>query len=69
MILVFKTNCNEAIENIIIPIISECSEVNNVNFDFEDCDKILRVDVTEYIAERISSLVKNAGYNCEELYG
>ncbi|WP_437394930.1 hypothetical protein [Flagellimonas lutimaris] len=38
------------------------------NFDLEDCDNILRVETQSLIAPKISSLLKNQGFHCEELH-
>ena len=68
MIIVFKTNCNKIVGNSIVRMLSQYTHVRKVNFDFEDCDTILRVDATKDIAVHVASLVKGAGYRCEELY-
>ena len=37
------------------------------NFDFEDCDKILRIDSEENIVLKITGLLNKHKFNCEEL--
>lgn len=37
------------------------------NFDLTDCDKILRVDSDENIVLPIITVLKDHGFNCEEL--
>lgn len=68
MIIVFKTNCNKVVGDSIVRMLSQYTHVRKVNFDFEDCDTILRVDATKNITVQISSLVKGTGYQCEELH-
>ncbi|CAD0003968.1 hypothetical protein [Flavobacterium salmonis] len=37
------------------------------NFDLEDCDKILRIDIETEITQSIINLLKDKGFYCEEL--
>ncbi|WP_444660042.1 hypothetical protein [Flavobacterium columnare] len=37
------------------------------NFDIEDCDKILRIDIETKITQSIINLLKDKGFYCEEL--
>jgi len=38
-----------------------------INFDLEDCDKILRVEGENILNEKITGLVTESGYQCEVL--
>lgn len=68
MIFIFRTNVPDqsAIENL-QPSLDELLPSSNWNFDLEDCDKILRIDSQIEIAKTTIDLLKNKGYNCEEL--
>lgn len=37
------------------------------NFDLEDCDKILRIDIETEITQSIINLLQDKGFDCEEL--
>lgn len=39
----------------------------NINFDLDDCDKILRVESDEVIPEKISEVLTCKGFICEVL--
>ncbi|MBD1393462.1 hypothetical protein [Mucilaginibacter glaciei] len=41
--------------------------VCRVNFDLDDCDKVLRVEGAEFCTNRIVELLKLNGHNCEVL--
>ena len=68
MILVFKTDCNVVSGDSLVRIISAFEVVNKINFDFEDCDNILRIDSTKNISRQIISLLTSLGYECIELH-
>jgi hypothetical protein len=38
-----------------------------INFDLEDCDKILRIKAETIDTKEINSILNNFGFNCEEL--
>jgi hypothetical protein len=68
MIFVFKTSVKTKILikklkphiDIILPKVKW-------NFDLEDCDKILRIESEEDIVLKITNLLKNHNFDCEEL--
>ena len=67
-VLVFKTNIRyrkhvDAIE----PHITRQAGIIKWNVDLKDADKILRIETVDLHPAKIESLVKNAGYDCEEL--
>lgn len=37
------------------------------NFDLADCDKILRIDSEENIVVKITALLNDRNYSCEEI--
>jgi hypothetical protein len=56
MIEVFKTNVQNK---------KECKPL--INFDLEDCDKILRIDSPGFSADDIIRLLQEYGHRCEIL--
>jgi len=68
MIEVFKTNVQEAEQsNIIVGKLLEHFPNSVINFDLEDCDKILRIHATSISNNKIIDLMNSFGYQCEEL--
>lgn len=70
MIEIFKTNVlfREDSERIVLLLISEFNFVN-VNFDLEDCDRILRIDNNEGSINvlAVTGLLKKEGFVCEHI--
>ncbi|MDO6602271.1 hypothetical protein Q4538_06010 [Arenibacter palladensis] len=69
-VLVFKTSINSKREvKVLKPDLNKLIANNGYwNFDLEDCDNILRVETQRVTATTITSLLKNHGFLCEELY-
>tara|TARA_R100001369_G_scaffold92340_2_gene136867 strand:- start:5824 stop:6042 length:219 start_codon:yes stop_codon:yes gene_type:complete len=69
-VLVFKTSINSKREvKVLKPDLNKLIANNGYwNFDLEDCDNILRVETQMVTATTITSLLKNHGFLCEELY-
>ncbi len=67
MVEVFKTNVKDKI--IADKITAELHSLfgGNINFDLDDCDKILRVENKEIIPEKISEVLNCKGFTCEVL--
>ncbi|OCK53061.1 hypothetical protein BA768_00450 [Chryseobacterium sp. CBo1] len=70
MIEIFRTNVIEAAEakSIIEVILSKYPDLE-VNFDLEDCDKILRVCGFNFSNLEISEQLHKMGHRCEVLEG
>ena len=68
-VLVFTTSVSAPHQvDSIKPLLSSRPEIEDWNFDLEDCDNILRVVSDEDLSPRqIESLLKEAGFACEEL--
>lgn len=68
MVEVFKTNVQEADESgkIILKLLEHFPD-SKINFDLDDCDKILRFEADFIEAEKISFLLNSDGYTCEVL--
>jgi hypothetical protein len=66
MIEVFKTNVDDAGRSkLLVRLIAEHFAVHRVNFDLEDCDKVLRVEGQEFCPKRVIDLLKTNGHHCE----
>lgn len=65
MIEVFKTNiCNEADAERLLVLMKKRWPLFCINFDLEDCDKILRVKGDNLCAEEIMNIVTQQGFEC-----
>jgi hypothetical protein len=68
MIEVFKTNVQEVEQSImIVRKLLEHFPNSAINFDLEDCDKILRIHGASISNKKIIQLLDSYGYHCEEL--
>jgi hypothetical protein len=68
MVEIFKTNVEnkkQAIE--IIVLLNSKFPKLQVNFDLEDCDRILRVEGSAIHVEKVAEWVHWKGYQCELL--
>lgn len=68
MIEVFKTNVDqpEHSEMLIDQIINQIPN-GDINFDLEDCDKILRIEAESVSAQIIIEILNQNGYHAEVL--
>lgn len=69
-ILVFKTNIRykKHIDAISSHMLKQPGIIK-WNVDLKDADKILRIETTDLHPGKIETLVRNAGYHCEDLTG
>jgi hypothetical protein len=68
MIEVFKTNVQEVEQSkMIVAKLLEHFPNSNINFDLEDCDKILRIHDQKISNAKIIELLHSYGYHCEVL--
>lgn len=68
MIEVFKTNVYKAEEsNAIIKKLSASFPEYKINFDLQDCDKILRIENQHISIDKIINDLNEWGYQCETL--
>jgi hypothetical protein len=68
MVEVFKTNVQHADESaMIVQKLLECIPDAQINFDLDDCDKILRVESAFVPKVKIMLLLNSYGYHCELL--
>ncbi|WP_343696864.1 hypothetical protein [Flavobacterium sp.] len=65
---IFKTNViKESDKNYITAVIQNQFPDYKINFDLEDCDKILRVEGVELQCDTIVDYVNCLGYTCIRL--
>lgn len=68
MIEVFKTNVEEVTHaRKLIGLLLQHFPDSKINFDLSDCDRILRVEGTDFRPEKVLVLVEEAGYYCRPL--
>ncbi|HZW70418.1 MAG TPA: hypothetical protein VFF57_06055 [Hanamia sp.] len=68
MVEVFKTDVYEEEKSLaIVETLLQYFPDNEINFDLQDCDKILRIEGENVLSERIKELLNEAGYRCEVL--
>jgi len=68
MVEVFKTDVYEEEKSLaIVQTLLQYFPDNKINFDLEDCDKILRIEGENILSERIKELLNEAGHRCEVL--
>tara|TARA_R110002050_G_scaffold268550_1_gene410684 strand:+ start:29168 stop:29380 length:213 start_codon:yes stop_codon:yes gene_type:complete len=68
MIYAFKTSIRtEKDIEIIKPLLNKLLPLGKWNFDIEDCDNIFRVDTLIENSEVVIKLLKDNGFDCEEL--
>jgi hypothetical protein len=68
MIEVFKTNVQgKGKSRMLIQKLLEQFPASKINFDLDDCDKILRIEGKDFCAHRIIELLKLNGHYCEIL--
>nr|WP_233173118.1 hypothetical protein [Flavobacterium sp. ASV13] len=68
MVEVFKTNVEKETDtNYIIAVIKREFPTYQINFDLEDCDKILRVEGANLQSNQIIKYVNCLGYSCNIL--
>jgi hypothetical protein len=68
MVEVFKTNVQEETHAVeLIHLLLHHFPGTSINFDLEDCDKILRVKGQSYDSKRIILLLNQQGFTCNIL--
>lgn len=68
MVEVFKTNIEQqnVAEQIVKKLLQYFPE-GKINFDLNDCDKILRVQGEDICIEKIIEILNSCGFHCEIL--
>ena len=65
---VFKTNVADEKQALQVEArIRQLFAGHHINFDLEDCDKILRVEGKDVCSEAVITILKGSGFFCERL--
>jgi len=65
---VFKTNVQTtAAAAMIVALLQKRIINSHVNFDLDDCDKVLRIEGTDVSQQLVIEILKKRGYLCELL--
>jgi len=65
MIEVFKTNVETASDATnIVQVLLHYFPGSRINFDLQDCDKILRVEGKHFSIDKVVLLLKENGFHC-----
>jgi hypothetical protein len=68
MVEVFKTNVRQRRQaKMLLGLMERQFPMLKINFDLEDCDKVLRVEGENICQKTITTLVAENGYQCEIL--
>ena len=68
MVEVFKTNVqHRELAEQLVSILRDRLAFSRINFDLEDCDKILRVEGNLICPETVIEIMSNHGLECEVL--
>lgn len=68
MVEVFKTDVRQPRQaKLLLGILQKRFPLLRINFDLEDCDKILRVEGENIQQEKIARLIIENGYQCHIL--
>jgi copper chaperone CopZ len=68
-IFVFKTNLkNEYQKEMITPAIKQIHGITKWNVDFDDKNRALRIEGHGLNSKHIESVVRTAGFECEQMY-
>jgi hypothetical protein len=68
MIEVFQTNVQKVSQaKEIVDLLAQHFPDSKINFDLDDCDKVLRVEGKNFITGKIMMLVTDYGFTCRIL--
>jgi hypothetical protein len=68
MVEVFRTNVQEISQaNRLVALLHQHFPGSKINFDLEDCDKILRVEGNDFLSIKVMRLIEAHGFCCWEL--
>lgn len=69
MVEVFKTSVQDKVEScMVIEKLQELFPYYAINFDLEDCDRILRIEHAVIENEKVIAVLNSQGYDCETLF-
>ena len=68
MVEVFKTNVQEFSEaQKLVTLLRRHFPDSKINFDLDDCDKVLRVEGNDLRIEKVMTLISKKGFLCKVL--
>lgn len=68
MVEVFRTNVRKQAEAYkVVSLLRRYFPDGRINFDLEDCDKVLRVEAEQICVETVVALVTEHGFVCDVL--
>ena len=67
MILLFKTNLHPKDEPNIRSLLITFDSIQKVSFDFEDCDKVLKIESLIDLHTDVIKTLQAQGFSCAEL--
>ena len=68
MVEVFQTDVKQAqqADSLINELLQHFPD-SKINFDLDDCDKILRIEGLNFLADKVMMLLKEHGFDCRLL--
>ncbi|MCX2681569.1 hypothetical protein OOZ15_16565 [Galbibacter sp. EGI 63066] len=68
MVEIFKTDINrEDIAQQVIAMLNAYFPKSDINFDLEDCDRILRIETETIAVNTVERILKDSGFYCKVL--
>ena len=68
MIEVFKTNVQKDFQaQIIVAFLNQQFPGSRINFDLDDCDRILRIEGSTFCPLKVMDLMEQKGFHCAVL--
>lgn len=68
MVEVFKTNVEDPAQAAkLVGLLQKHITNSSVNFDLEDCDKVLRIEGPDVSPQLVMGVLKDYGYKCQPL--
>ena len=68
MIEVYKTNVSEASQaELLAALLLQHFPGSRIDFDLEDCDKVLRIEGAGVVARKVTHLLNSRNCSCEAL--
>jgi hypothetical protein len=68
MVEVFRTTVKKAKEaNLLIERLESYFPGSRINFDLDDCDKVLRVEAESVAVDQVIGLLNDVGFSCSVL--
>jgi len=67
-ILILKTNVRSLeMKEAIAPTLNRIPQIKKWSIDYQDCDGVLCASVEELCAEELIGVIRQTGFECEEL--